>query len=129
MNYLLDTCVFLWLAGFPEKLPPDLLVQLESASSTIFLSAASAWEITVKSSLGRLSLPEVPALFIRSRRIRFRIAALPITEEDALHLAKLPPLHSDPFDRILVCQSLRHGLTLVTPDEAIRNYPCVTLWD
>ena len=93
-----------------------------------FLSAASAWEIAVKHRLGKLPLPAIPHEFVPEQRAAHGIEALPVDEEAALHVAKLPDLHPDPFDRMLVAQAILGGLVLLTPDESIRRYPVRTLW-
>ncbi|MBL8541960.1 MAG: type II toxin-antitoxin system VapC family toxin [Betaproteobacteria bacterium] len=71
---------------------------------------------------------EAPDRYFTSRREAHNIASLPIDEEAVVQLLKLPDLHRDPFDRILVCQAIAHGLTVVTPDEAIRRYPARSFW-
>jgi PIN domain nuclease of toxin-antitoxin system len=94
----------------------------------VFLSAVSAWEITVKHALGKLPLPEAPERFVPRQRASRGIAPLPLDEEAALELGRLPLLHRDPFDRMLVCQALVSGMRLVTPDPQIARYPVRTLW-
>ena len=93
-----------------------------------FLSAASAWEIAVKNRLGRLPLPSKPAIFVPAQRVAHGIEGLALDEEAALHVAKLPEIHRDPFDRMLVAQAIVGGLVLLTPDDHIRDYPVRTLW-
>jgi PIN domain nuclease of toxin-antitoxin system len=88
----------------------------------------SFWEILIKHHLGRLPLPEAPAAYIPRQRGRHRISSLALREEAVAHLPKLPPLHRDPFDRILVCQAIEHNLALVTGDPVVRSYPVRTLW-
>ena len=88
----------------------------------------STWEIAVKHALGRLPLPDVPARFIPSQRLAHAIETLPLEEDATLRVAQLPDLHRDPFDRMLVAQALERGLTIVTPDPAIQQYPVRTLW-
>ena len=128
MRLLLDTCTFLWLIGGSDNVSARARAAFEDPDNEVFLSAASAWEIAIKSQLGRLPLPEPAASFVPSQRSAHGIDPLPIDEEATLHLAKLPPLHRDPFDRILVAQALVGGLVLVTPDDAVRQYPVRTLW-
>jgi PIN domain nuclease of toxin-antitoxin system len=94
----------------------------------VYLSAASAWEIAVKHRLGRLPLPEAPDRFVPQARDAHGIDRLDIDEAATLHVARLPDLHRDPFDRILVAQALLGGMVLLTPDEALRQYPAPTLW-
>jgi len=94
----------------------------------VYLSTVSAWEIAVKHHLGRLPLPEPPGRFVPDRRHRYRLLPLPLDEESALHVARLPDLHRDPFDRMLICQALVHGMVLLTPDPLVAQYPVRTLW-
>ena len=128
MRLLLDTCSFLWVVSTPALLPAQVLRQFRSPDNEVFLSAASAWEIAIKHGLGRLPLPEPPDRFVPAEREAHGIAPLPIDEESALHLARLPALHRDPFDRMLVSQAIVHGLTIVTPDPLVTQYPARTLW-
>lgn len=94
----------------------------------VFLSSVSAWEITVKHALGKLPLPDVPERLVPEARERLRIQPLPLEEGAVLGVNRLPDVHQDPFHRMLVCQAIAHGLTIVTDDEAIRRYPAPTLW-
>ena len=128
MRLLLDTCTFLWLNGDLGKLPPRVLEACESLENELFLSAISAWEIAVKWAAHRLTLPQEPAVWVPSRRERNGIASLAVTEEAVLQVTKLPALHRDPFDRMLVCQAIVEGLAVVTPDPLIRQYPVRVLW-
>lgn len=128
MRLLLDTCTFLWLIGGSDRLSPEARAAFREPSNDVFLSAASVWEIVVKHRLGRLPLPAPPDLFVPTQRAAHGIDPLPIHEDAALHLNRLPDLHRDPYDRMLVAQALVGGLTLVTPDEAIRRYAVHTLW-
>ena len=88
----------------------------------------SAWEIAVKHALGRLPLPEPPAQFVPVERERHGIEALALDEDTVLHLARLPRLHRDPFDRMLVCQALVHGLVVLSPDPLVSQYSVRTVW-
>jgi PIN domain nuclease of toxin-antitoxin system len=128
MKLLLDTCTFLWIAAEPERVSKAATEAFLDPANERFLSAASAWEIAVKYSLGRLPLPRNPQFFIAQVREKSGVVALAIDEESALHTARLPKLHTDPFDRMLVAQAIVHGLTVVTPDEAIAQYPVRLLW-
>ena len=126
MKVLLDTCVFLWLLTgerpFPER------VRAAMTGDELWLSAASVWEISVKFAKGTLRMPVSPGRLIPDARKRYRISTLPVDEESALHLVKLPQLHADPFDRMLVSQAIVHGLTIVTPDPLVAQYPARTMW-
>lgn len=126
--YLLDTCTFLWWATGDTIVPERVAAQLRDPDTQVFLSVVSVWEITVKHALGKLTLPVTPRDYVPDRRRRLGIATLSLEEGDVLTLDQLPPLHRDPFDRMLVAQSTARGMTLVTPDQAVRAYPCPTWW-
>lgn len=128
MKLLLDTCTFLWIITDAPRLPPRVRELFRAADNDVFLSAASAWEIAVKHALGRLPLPDPPARFVPAQRDAHAVATLPIDEESALHLARLPALHRDPFDRMLVSQAIVHGLAILTPDPLVSQYPARTIW-
>jgi PIN domain nuclease of toxin-antitoxin system len=128
VRFLLDTCTFLWVVGGAPDLSPRAREAFVDASNEVFLSAVSAWEVAVKHRLGKLPLPEAPDEFVPAQRVAHGIEPLPVDEESALHVAKLPDLHRDPFDRMLVAQALVGGLVVLTPDRAIRQYPVRALW-
>jgi PIN domain nuclease of toxin-antitoxin system len=128
VNLLLDTCTFLWSIAGGDEISESARSALADPANDVYLSSVSAWEITVKHALGRLPLPEPPERYVPSQRIARGIEPLALDEEAALHLSRLPPLHSDPFDRMLVCQALIAALTIVTPDADIARYPVRTLW-
>ena len=125
---LLDTCTFLWIAADAAELSATARKTFADAENEIYFSAASGWEIAVKHAMGRLPLPSPPHQFVPAQRQAHGIEALPLDEESALHVARLPLLHRDPFDRMLVCQALVAGLILLTPDPDIGRYPVRTLW-
>jgi PIN domain nuclease of toxin-antitoxin system len=128
VKLLLDTCTFLWVAAGSPQLTPRARELFRAPDNEVYLSAASAWEITIKHEIGRLPLPESPEAFVRHMREAHGISSLAIDEEAALHLARMPALHRDPFDRILVSQAIVHGLTILTPDPLITQYPGRTAW-
>lgn len=92
------------------------------------MSAASAWEIAIKYALGRLALPMKPYVYLPRIREKSGIEALAVDEESALHTSRLPGLHGDPFDRMIVAQAIVHGMTILTPDDAIGQYAARVLW-
>ncbi len=125
---LLDTCAFLWMVRTPNDLSPAARAAVVDPSRPLFLSVVSHWEIGVKSQIGRLDLPDEPSSYVRRERARHGIESLSLEEGAIDHLSKLPDLHRDPFDRMLICQAIEHGLTIVTPDAAIQRYPVRVLW-
>jgi PIN domain nuclease of toxin-antitoxin system len=127
VKLLLDTCTFLWLAG-GGPLSDVSQREIASPGNEVYLSAASAWEIVTKYRLGRLPLPESPDRFIRTERTLRGLAPLPLDEESAFQGLRLPPLHRDPYDRMLIAQSIAHSLTIVTPDPLITQYPVRVIW-
>lgn len=128
MKLLVDTCTFLWLAAADPRLTPAAMSACRDPENGVYLSALSAWEISIKYRIGRLPLPESPRRYVTSRRIWLGIEPLAFDETAASHEALLPPLHGDPFDRGLVSQAILNGMTIVTPDEAIAGYPAPVLW-
>jgi PIN domain nuclease of toxin-antitoxin system len=128
LKLLLDTCTFLWSIEGGAALSNAARQALVDPGNDIYLSAVSAWEIVVKHALGKLPLPEPPERYVPAQRKLRGIEGWPLDEEASLHLHRLPPIHRDPFDRMLICQALTAGLTLVTPDENISRYPVRTLW-
>ncbi len=126
MRLLLDTCTLIWLVTGERPLPARVRSAIED--SDVLLSAASAWEMAIKYAKGTLRLSQPPDRLIPTARLRYSLASLPIDEESALHVTKLPPLHADPFDRMLVSQAIVHGLTIVTPDPLVTQYPARTMW-
>jgi PIN domain nuclease of toxin-antitoxin system len=128
MKLLLDTCTFLWIASESPRISKTAAALFMDRNNQRYLSAASAWEIGIKHASGRLPLPERPEIFVPKIREASGIQALQIDEESALHAAKLPALHSDPFDRMLIAQAIVHGMTILTPDPQIEQYAARVLW-
>ena len=128
MRLLLDTATFIWLAEGHSKLSATARSLITDVSNEVFLSAASAWEIAVKHDLGRLSLHTPPDEYVWQQRRLHRIESLSIDEAAALQASKLPKVHRDPFDRILISQAIMGGMAIATPDRLIRMYPVRTVW-
>jgi PIN domain nuclease of toxin-antitoxin system len=104
-------------------LSPTYRAAIQDANNEVFLSAASVWEATIKYALGKLPLPQPAADYLPSKRQLHQIKSLPIDEGAFRHLAQLPLLHRDPFDRIIVAQSRQHDLTLASVDPIVCTYP------
>jgi PIN domain nuclease of toxin-antitoxin system len=128
MKVLLDTMAFLWWVTDNNELSVRAQRAIADPENEVFFSAASAWEIVIKISLGRLKLNQTPGTFIRRQILQNNISRLPIDESHALHLYKLPDIHRDPFDRILIAQSQLEQLRLVTNDSEIQKYDVEILW-
>jgi PIN domain nuclease of toxin-antitoxin system len=128
MKLLLDTCTFLWAIAEPDRLPRRVADLILIEDHEVYLSAASAWEIVVKHARGRLHLQEPTDRFVRDQRDAAGIQPLAVDEESALHVSRLAALHRDPFDRMLVSQAIVHGMTILTPDPLITQYPARTTW-
>jgi PIN domain nuclease of toxin-antitoxin system len=116
-SYLLDTQILLWMDGRPEKISRRLQASLD-AGLEIYFSAASAWEIAIKCSLGKLSIAR--PLTALTERLSFH--EIPVTARYAEIAAKLPLHHKDPFDRMIVAQAIEERLTLVTADSRLASY-------
>ena len=122
MKLLLDTHLLLWAAGSPERLPAAARPLLEDALNELLFSAASIWEIVIKRGLGRSDF-QVDARVLRRGLLDNGYQELAITSEHTVSIDSLPPIHKDPFDRILVAQATVEGITLLTADALVAKYP------
>ncbi|HUE74318.1 MAG TPA: type II toxin-antitoxin system VapC family toxin [Pirellulaceae bacterium] len=122
MRLLLDTHVFLWYITGDMRLPATFETAIREPANDVYLSVASIWEAVIKHGAGKLPLPAPPEEFLPRQRIAHQIQSLSLDEEALVHLARLPLLHRDPFDRALLAQALQHDLTLVTVDSTIKGY-------
>jgi len=124
---LLDTSVLLWWLGEPERIPHGLIEDLRAEESVVFFSQVSLLEIQIKVALGKLQLDflcdQIPELAEQSG-----LTALALSNAAIFMLSKLPPVHRDPFDRLLICEAIQQGIPLVTPDAIIHRYPVKVLW-
>jgi PIN domain nuclease of toxin-antitoxin system len=127
MRILVDTHLFLWYISADPQLPVAFRDAIRDPGNEVYLSAASEWEAVIKHAAGKLPLPEAPAEYLPRQREAHHIAALPIDEGAFIHLAALPPIHRDPFDRVLIAQAIQYGLTLARVNAAIRTYPAAIL--
>jgi PIN domain nuclease of toxin-antitoxin system len=128
MKILLDTCAFLWIITDDTNLSPRARELFSDPAHDIYLSVVSVWEIAIKNAIGRLPLPKKPEQFIPAQRTRHGIASLALEEEDTLYLTRLPDLHRDPFDRMLISQAIVNGMAILTRDESITRYPVRCVW-
>jgi PIN domain nuclease of toxin-antitoxin system len=126
---LLDTHSFLWwVSARGSNLSPKAADVIGDAENEILFSAASAWEIAIKASAGRLRLPSRPERYVPARVRRHGFRVLPVDLEHALRVARLPRIHGDPFDRLLVAQAMSEGIPLVSSDPAIGRYDVEVIW-
>jgi PIN domain nuclease of toxin-antitoxin system len=121
MKILLDTHLLLWAAGQSKRLPARARALLKDARNQPVFSAASLWEVAIKRSLGRDDFQVDPRL-LRRGLIDNGYSELAITSEHAVAVDGLPPIHKDPFDRLLVAQSIVEGVTLLTTDSTVARY-------
>lgn len=122
MNFLPDTHLLLWAAGEPGKMPKAAREIITDPANELFFSAVSIWEIAIKRALGRSNFQADP------QRMRHLLLAngyreLPLTSDHGLAVLGLPPIHQDPFDRILIAQATTERMTLLTADSDIAQYP------
>ena len=122
MKLLLDTHLLLWAAGEPKRLPKDIRTLLEDGDNELLFSAASLWEVAIKSGLGRKDF-RVEARLLRRGLLDNGYSELPIVSDHVVAIESLPPIHKDPFDRILVAQAAVEGITLLTNDPVVAQYP------
>ena len=128
MNVLLDTCCFIWLALNTGKLSRAASAIIDDDSHTLFLSDVSVWEICLKFTSGRLSLPLEPAEWLPSRREFFGLQPLKIDESAILLTALLPQVHTDPFDRLIAAQAIENQFTILSPDRPLSLLGASRLW-
>lgn len=128
MTLLLDTCVFLWLALNIKRVSNVVLNLFQNPDSDILVSPVSLWEITLKYKLGKLHFEDTPQKVMETLCSNRGIAWLDFIHADAFEQLAMPMLHRDPFDRMLVAQARRRGLTLVTPDTLLARYGVDVLW-
>jgi PIN domain nuclease of toxin-antitoxin system len=122
MKILLDTHILLWAAGEPDRLPPAAREALESRDTELIFSPASLWEIAIKRGLDRKDFQVDPRL-LRRGLLDNGYIELAITSEHAVAVVGLPPIHKDPFDRMLIAQATISGIQLLTLDEVVGRYP------
>lgn len=122
MTLLLDTHLLLWAAGEPEKLSKEARSLLLSKHQKLWFSSASLWEIAIKQALGRNDFLVDPGALLAGL-LEHGYQELNVKGSHAVAIANLPPIHRDPFDRLLVAQAMVEGLMLVTTDKVIAQYP------
>lgn len=128
MRALLDTHVFLWWILDQPRLSPKARDFIADGRNELFLSAASGWEIAIKAQLGKIDLPADAVVFTLEQMRKNAVQELPVRLVHALHVYLLPPLHHDPFDRLLVAQSQLEHLPILSADPQVARYPVQIIW-
>lgn len=128
MTLLLDTCTFIWLCSDPEKLSSPAAEALDELANSRALSMASVWEISLKYESGKLPLPERPEVWIEEQLRRQSIEVLPLQRDTLYRAACLPPVHKDPFDRVIAADGLQRNLPILSPDKPFGAYGCKVIW-
>jgi len=128
MNFLLDTHVFLWMAAEPEKLSVKAEECIMNADNTLYLSIVSLWEMQIKTQLGKLSLDVPLDELWHKQQMHSDILLLLTKEEHVWELGKLPQLHRDPFDRLLIAQSRYEKMGLISADDIVAKYETRIFW-
>jgi PIN domain nuclease of toxin-antitoxin system len=128
MRMPLDSATLLWVSSDDRRLTPVARAAYMVPENDRFVSVVSLWEIQVKHRLGKLPLPAPLWEMLEPMKKSGALRILPLAESAVMQLPRLPLIHRDPFDRMLICQALDQGLTLVTPDATVRRYPVATLW-
>ena len=122
MKLLIDTNLLLWASDFPHKLPREAAAMLADPENKLLFSSAAIWEVAIKSGSGRKDFAFDPDN-LRRDLLNNGYLELPITGAHAAAVRNLPPVHKDPFDRILVAQATLEGITLLTTDRKVAKYP------
>ncbi len=127
MKILLDTNILIWVTASPEKVPENILHQIQDTKNTIFFSAASIWEIAIKHTFGKPDFFFNP-LIIHQALVENNYTELPITSNHAIAIQHLQKIHKDPFDRMLIAQAIAENMLLMTADQTIVKYPAPVLF-
>ena len=128
MRLLLDTCVLLWLAAEPDRLSPLARGLVDDPDSDLVVSHAAVWEIALKSAAGKLALPVPPRAWLAEQHGVWGFDYLQVSLEHIFRTGEIPHHHVDPFDRLMICQAIVDGLTIVTPDGEFPRYPVHVIW-
>ncbi len=128
MRALLDTHVFLWAVSEPERLSESARKVIESGASELFLSVASLWEISIKIGIGKLLLPKPEDRYLRDQLLLNNVSTLAVEARHTLELISIPLHHRDPFDRLVIAQSLVEGIPIITADSVLKQYSAQIIW-
>ena len=123
MRILLDTHIFLWLIDDDKRLSDRYRQIIHNLDNEIYLSVVSIWECVIKYQIGKLDFSDSPEIYLPQQRKKHLIKTLTVDENSIAQLTKLPLLHKDPFDRLIMAQALQHNLIIMTEDKSILAYP------
>ena len=127
-TYLLDTAPLIYLMSNEDSVSSAVRRKLADPGSEVFYSQISLWEIQIKYQLGKLSMPDEPAVVLPRELDRYGFTKLDLTDAAIFGLSRLPSVHRDPFDRLLIVQAKLTGSTLVSPDKIFAKYPITVFW-
>lgn len=127
MKLLLDTHIFLWLIDDDKRLSEQYRQAIQNPNNEKFLSVVSIWECVIKYQIGKLDFPNSPEIYLPREREKHLVKTLTVDENSIAQLIKLPLLHKDPFDRLIMAQALQHDLIIMTEDNLILAYPDIRL--
>lgn len=125
---MLDTHVFLWSIDDPSKIAAEPLELIRREVVPVWVSVASIWEVSIKQKSGKLRLRLPLRQLLSEQEVRNKIRVLNIVAPHVLAIESLPPVHKDPFDRLIVAQAMHEDMTLVTADQLLHKYPVKILW-
>ena len=128
MKILLDTQCWLWWLSRPDLLDPESMRLIRDRHNDVIVSVVSTWEIAIKVARGRLTLPEPPGQYVAERMRLHRFSALPIELSHALEVYRLPDIHQDPFDRLLIAQCQLEDMPILSGDSKIGRYQVEVIW-
>ena len=128
MKLLLDTHTFLWAIIDDPSISMVARDEIADSGNEVFVSTASFWEISIKYGLGKLPLPDEPDRYLPAQRNAAGFDLLTIGEAEVCQMHRLPAIHRDPFDRLLIAQANCYGLMIATNDPVVRRYPVRTIW-
>ena len=128
MKVLLDTHTFLWWVTNDARLSKNVIEVIQDPEVEVLLSVVTPWEMVIKVGIGKLQLSDPPEVLVREQRARHHFQILPVKLEHVFRVGTLPDHHKDPFDRLLIAQSLEENAPLVTDDPLIQRYALDTLW-
>ena len=128
MRVLLDTSTFLWWITDSDRLSDRVREVIGAGANEVWFSAVSSWEIVIKAGLGRVTLPGEPEQFLPKQLTANAFQVLPIHLRHTFRVATLPPIHRDPFDRLLIAQALTENLTILSSDTRLKGYPARVVW-